>query len=91
MMSYYINMEKIIFRVSRKELQRQEGKFVKDIMERAKTTPLEDLEREIAERRFREPIVIFDRLAIRPFWRDGKNVPALPLSEIAGPYASSHV
>lgn len=39
--------------------------------------PIAQAERQIAEDRFRKPKVIFNRWAIRPFWRDRRKAPPL--------------
>jgi hypothetical protein len=69
-------MEKIISRwrpQSPEASLRQLEQFVGSI----KDLPIREAEQIISERKFRKPIVIFDAIAIRPFWRDGRKAPPL--------------
>lgn len=67
-------MEKIISRVRPKEPE-VELRELKEFVERFKGKPFGEAEQEIAERRFRKPVILFRRLAIRPVWRNGREAP----------------
>ncbi|OGH20694.1 MAG: hypothetical protein A3D74_05325 [Candidatus Levybacteria bacterium RIFCSPHIGHO2_02_FULL_37_13] len=67
-------MEKIISRwrpQSPEASLRQLEEFVSSI----KSLPIREAEQAIAEKRFRKPVILFDRWAIRPFWKDGRKAP----------------
>ena len=69
-------MEKIISRVRPKqpeEALREHNEFIESI----KDLPIREAEQAIAEKRFRKPVILFDRWAIRPFWNDGRKAPPL--------------
>lgn len=83
-------MEKIVYRVNKQELERQALQWLEEFPQRIQTTPIRELSREIAERNFREPIILFDKIAIRRFWRDGKEAPPLPLSKRADAASRGH-
>ena len=69
-------MEKIFLRVRRQSPQealRKHNEFINNL----NGLPIGQAEQQIAEKRFREPIIVFDLFVIRPFWRDGRKAPQL--------------
>lgn len=80
-MGFMLNLERIIVRTNREEIREADNRFNQDLIGRAMNgLGTRETHTENAEHAYRKPIVIFDsaRIAIRPFWRDGKQPPPLP-------------
>ncbi len=84
-----IGPRRILVIATRQELRQEDARISRDIENRIHGTPLKTLEAEIAEHLFRRPFHVVGSIAIRPFWRDRKKVPALPMSEPSS-YPRSH-
>ena len=69
-------MEKIVTRVRHKQPE-DVVKELDDFVRSIEHLPTDEAEQRIAEDKFRKPIVIFNAIAIRPFWRDGREAPPL--------------
>lgn len=59
----------------------QEEGIIEDLMARSSNMPLSDIEEEIAEIEFGKPVHLIGNIGIRPFWRDGREAPPLPVSK----------
>lgn len=65
---------------------RERNQFVESL----KGLPIAEQHQGIVERNFRKPIVIFNALAVRPFWRDGRKAPPLPWVDNNGKIIKEH-
>lgn len=72
--------------VGRQELQEADLKFRANLLSRAPDATLDELGRDVAEYHFRRPIPIAGKIALRPFWRDSREAPNLPLEESGDPH-----
>lgn len=75
------------------EIQGQERDLIEDLMARSRDMSLSDIEKEIAEIKFGKPVHLIGDIGIRPFWRDGREAPPLPVSKEPirrDPYRSHH-
>lgn len=85
-----MKIENPIMRIPAKQQRFEVVKFRNLIMIQARTQTIRELELRIAENEFRKPVRIIGEWHIRPFWRDGKKVPSLPMSSSADPYLRGH-
>ena len=80
----------VIVIASRTEIREGEKQFREDLMARVPNRTIRESEPDIAERNFRKPKHVIGNVFVRPFWRDRREAPLLPLSERADPYTTSH-
>ncbi len=86
-------IERVLIRTSRQELREADNRFNQALIDKALSgMETVDVHREIAEHAFRKPVVIFDnvRIGIKPFWRDGKQAPSLPIAKSEDRYRGHH-